>query len=198
MRTAVGRPRARCNHLLHQTGPALRPFVDFLLSSRPGRCAESFDGRGALVDPIIRALEVVLLPELERRRVLLSEDARFDETKVVSLRHADVVHTIGLTCHPVSAATAEESYSVHVNIIGLSGIGLRGFACWDQPFIIDRLPGYTIYEAMTRPFRLESLNRLDEFLALLPALFSGFERGIRRGWPPSALRQLWNRIVYGA
>lgn len=150
------------------------------------------------MDPIVCALEVALLPELERRRVLLSEDARFAETKVVSLRHADLVHTIGLRCHPVSAATAEESYSVYVNIFGVSGIGLRGFACWDQPFIIDRLPGYTIYEAMTRPFRLESVNRLDEFLALLPALFGGFERGIRRGRPPSSLRQFWNRIVYGS
>ena len=149
------------------------------------------------MDHIVSALEVALLPELERRRVMISEDARFTETKVVSLRHAEVVHTIGLTCHPVSAATAEESYSVHVNIIGVSGISLRGFACWDQPFIIDRLPGYTIYETMTRPFRLESVNRLDEFLAFLPALFSGFDRGIRRGRPPSALRQSWNRIVYG-
>jgi hypothetical protein len=150
------------------------------------------------VDPVVSALEVALLPELERRRLLLSQDARFAGTKVFSLRHADVVHTIGLTCHPVSAATAEESYSVYVNIIGVSGIGLRGFASWDQPFIIDRLPGYSIHEAMTHPFRLESVNRLDEFLALLPALFGGFERGIRRGRPPSALRQFWNRIVYGS
>jgi hypothetical protein len=149
------------------------------------------------VNPIISALEFALLPELERRRVLLAEDIRFAEAKVVSLRHADVVHTIGLTCRRVSAVTAEEGYCVYVNIIGVSGIGLRGFACWNQPYVLDRLSGYAIYEAMTRPYRLESVDRLGEFLALMPALFSGFERGLRRGGPPSTLRQFWNRIVYG-
>jgi hypothetical protein len=84
-----------------------------------------------------------------------------------------------------------------VNGIGVSGIGLRGFVAWDQPFIIDRLPGYTIYEAMTRPYRLESVECLDEFIALLPALFAGFDPGLRRGRPPSILRQIWNRIVHG-
>lgn len=147
------------------------------------------------MDPVVNALEIALLPELERRRTLLSEDARFADTNVFSLRHAEVIHTMGLSCHPVSAATAEESYSVYVNIIGISGISLRGFVCWDQPFVLNRLPGYTIPEAMTRPFALESANRLDEFLALLPALFRGFERGLRRGQPPPALRQVWNRIV---
>jgi hypothetical protein len=149
------------------------------------------------VDPFVSALEAALLPELERRRVLLTEDARFAEAEVVSIRHADAVHTVALTCHPVSAATTEESYFVLVNVLGVFGIRLRGFVAWSQPFVRDRLPGYTVYEARTRPYRLDSVDRLEGFLALLPTLFAGFDRGIRRGRPPSPLRQLWSRLVRG-
>jgi hypothetical protein len=149
------------------------------------------------MDQIVTTLESVLLPELKRRRAHLAEDLRYTDAKIVSLRHADVVHTIGLTCHPVSSATEEESYSVSVNIIGISGISLRGFVAWDQPFLLNRLPGYTICEAMTPYFRLESDDRIAGFLALLPALFKGFERGLRRGCPPSTLRQFWNRLLFG-
>jgi hypothetical protein len=149
------------------------------------------------VDRIVSNLETVLLPDLEQRRARLAEDMRFTEPSVVSLRHADVIHTIGLTCHPVNAGSAEDSYSVQVNIIGLSGISLRGFVGWHQPFLIDRLPGYTIWEAMTPSCRLGSEEHLEEFLAHLPALWRGFERGLRRGRPPSILRQWWNRLVFG-
>jgi hypothetical protein len=149
------------------------------------------------VDMTVSALEVELFPTLERLRARLCEDPRFSEAKVVSIRHVDVLHTIGLTCRPVTALTPEEDYSLYVNIIGTSGISLRGFVCWSQPFIVDRLAGYTIYEAMTRPYRLESVVGLDEFLEYLPPLFNAFERGIQRGRPPSRLRQFWNRIVRG-
>ena len=149
------------------------------------------------MDMTVSALEVELLPKFRRRRARLSEDPRFSEAKVVSIRHADVVHTIGLTCHPVAALTPEEDYSLYVNIIGASGISLRGFVLWSQPFIVDRLAGYATYEAMTRPYRLESVVGLDEFLEYLPPLFNAFERGIQRGRPPSRLRQFWNRLVHG-
>lgn len=149
------------------------------------------------MDRLVSNLEAVLMPELERRRSCLADDMRFTEARIVSLRHADVIHTIGLTCHPVSAATEEDSYCVHVNIIGISGISVRGFVGWYQPFILDRLLGHTIYKAMTIPYRLASAEQLDPFLALMPALLQGFERGLRRGHPPSTLRQLWNRIFFG-
>jgi hypothetical protein len=150
-----------------------------------------------MVNQVVFALETVLLPELERRRSCLALDLRYTEAKVFSLRHHEILHTIGLTCHPVSAATAEESYCLYVNVIGLSGITLRGFVGWHQQFEIDRLPGYTIYEAKTPLYQVESEKDLGEFLGLLPALFKGFERGLRRGRPPSTLRQLCHRLVSG-
>jgi hypothetical protein len=141
-------------------------------------------------------MEAFLLPELERRRELLTHDTRFSDARVVSLRHAAVVHTIALGCHPVSMASPEDSYSIHVNVIGISGISLRGFAEWTQPFILGRLPGFRINEAKTPSVRLTAEEELEEFLAHLPTLLKGFERGLRRGRPPSAWRQRWNSCVY--
>jgi hypothetical protein len=49
----------------------------------------------------------------------------------------------------------------------------------------------------TIPEFLESEECIKGFLALLPGLWRGFEPGLRRGGPPSFLRQWWNRLVYG-
>lgn len=146
---------------------------------------------------VVSVLEAALLPELERRRTHLAQDPQYSDVQVVSLRHAEAIHTIGLKCHPISAPNVEDCYGLHVSIIGLSGMSLRGFVVWHQMFVADRLPGYTIHEAMTRPCQLDSHGRCDDFLAMLPGLFRSFERGLKRGRPPSALRQRWNSFVFG-
>lgn len=105
-----------------------------------------------------------------------------------------MTHIMGLTCHPVSAATAEESYCVEVMTVGSSGIHVRGYVWWQQPCMIDRPRGHAIWEALTRWCPVDSEKRMDAFLAILPGLWKGFERGLRRGHPPSTLTSWWNRL----
>lgn len=59
-----------------------------------------------------------------------------------------------------------------------------------------KLSGYTIREGMTRPFYFKADEMAEDFVALLPPLYNAFNRGVRRGHPPGALRKLWNRLAF--
>jgi hypothetical protein len=161
-------------------------------------------------EPLIKEMERVMMPELQRRYEALTSDSRFEEVRVVSMRHAEVVHTIGLTCHPIASSSPHDTYSISINIIAHRGLMMRGFVTWSQPYlsVADKkaqegvvaptyrnLSGYTIREGMTRPFYFRSGETLEDFVLHLPPLYSAFERGVRRGHPPGAVRKLWNRFV---
>jgi len=162
-------------------------------------------------EPLIKGMEKVMLPELQPRFDTLSCDSRFADVRVASMRHADALHTIGLACHPIASLSPHDSYSIVVNIIAHSGLMMRGFVTWSQPYVsvpvntayevvsspaYRNLSGYTIRESMTRPFYFRVGETLDDFVLLLPPLYKAFDRGVRRGHPPGALRKLWNRLTF--
>jgi hypothetical protein len=162
-------------------------------------------------EPLIKEMERVMMPELQRRREALACDSRFADVRVASLRHAEVVHTIGLTCHPIASSSPHDSYSIAVNIIAQSALMMRGFVTWSQPYLsvpvkstpedvrpstYRNLCGYAIREGMTRPFYFRAGETAEHFVLLLAPLYSAFERGVRRGHPPGALRKLWNRFAF--
>lgn len=78
-------------------------------------------------EPLIKEMERVMMPELQQRRDALTSDSRFADVRVASMRHADVLHTIGLTCHPIASSSPHDSYSIAVNIIAHRGLMMRGF-----------------------------------------------------------------------
>jgi len=145
-------------------------------------------------EQIVEETEKLIRPELQRRCEALATDNQFTNAHVGSIRHAGCLHTIGLSCHPVASSSPDDTFSIHVNIFDVEGISMRGFVGWYQPFIVGKLPGYTIREGMTRPFRFNPGETLADFILLLPSLYVAFERGRRRGCPPRAIRRLWNRI----
>ena len=161
-------------------------------------------------ETVIKEIEKAMLPELERRRDALKADSRFSELRLRSMRHNDTLHTIGLRCHPIRAPGPHDGYSVGVNIIHHSGMLMRGFVTWSQTFHsvpikapsgqitgYRHLSGYSIHEGMTRPFTLGPEKSLNDFIAMLPALYRTFDRGTRRGQPPGALRKMWTRFTGG-
>ena len=156
-------------------------------------------------EPLIKEMEMVIMPELQRRADALNGDSRFADVRVASMRHAEVLHTICLSCHPVVSCSPHDHYSIGVNIIAHNGLLVRGFVTWSQPYhsvpIKDpsgaitgyhNLSGYTIREGMTPPFHPAESGK--DFTFLLPALYRAFDRGVRRGRPPGAFRRFWNRL----
>ena len=159
-------------------------------------------------EPLIKEMEKVMMPELQRRSDALNCDSRFEDVRVATMRHADVLHTIGLSCHPIASPAPHDHYSICVNLIAHSGLMMRGFVTWSQPYHsvpvktasgtvsgYRNLSGYTIREGMTRPFYFRPGKKVEDFVLLLPPLYSAFDRGVRRGHPPGALRKLWNQLA---
>ncbi|HWW02600.1 MAG TPA: hypothetical protein VNZ64_23075 [Candidatus Acidoferrum sp.] len=155
---------------------------------------------------LIKEMESVMMPELQRRADALRDDKRFTDVRVVSRRHAQVIHTIGLSCHPVAALSSSDQYSIGINIMGHGGLSMRGFVTWSEPYqsapvktaagkVSGRrnLGGYTIQEGVTRPFDFQPGETVEDFVRLLPTLYDAFDRGVERGHPPGAFRKLWNR-----
>jgi hypothetical protein len=150
------------------------------------------------------------MPQLQPRFDAISRDRRFTNARIGSIRHGDVIHTIGLSCHPIKSSSPHDSYSISVNIFSHGGLMMRGFVTWSQPYINSQvetppenaigsthrsLAGYTVRETMTRPFYFRAGESVEDFAVLLPPLYDAFDRGVRRGHPPGALRHFWNRLV---
>jgi hypothetical protein len=154
---------------------------------------------------LIKEMERVMMPELQSRADALRGDKRFTDVRVESRRHGQVVHTIGLSCHPVAALSPHDQYSIGINIMGHSGLSLRGFVTWSEPF--ESVPvktaagkmsghrnqaGYTIQEGVTRPFAFQPGETVEDFVRLLAMLYEAFDRGVERGHPPGAFQKWWN------
>jgi hypothetical protein len=147
-------------------------------------------------DRIVSQVEAVLLPKLEELRTCAGGDHRFDEVTTFSRRHADIVHAVGLSCHPFRTATIEETYSLCVQITHWKRFCIRGFVAWHQTYSRNRLRGYMIYEATIPDSASGPDDNLEGFTMHLPALCKGFERGLRRGLPPRT-KLLWSFLRYG-
>jgi hypothetical protein len=162
------------------------------------------------LDTVVTEMEKSMLPELQWRHDVLNMDTRFSDLRLGSIRHHENLHAIALACHPMAAPGEHDGYHIGVNIISHNGMFMRGFVTWSQTFHCvpiktpsgeitgyRRLSGYTIHEGMTRSFTLQPDGRLEDFFALLPALYRAFDPGFRRGHPPGAIRKLWTRFTTG-
>ena len=161
-------------------------------------------------ESLVKEIERAFMPELEQRALQLTLDSRFTDVHRGSMRHCERIHTVGLTCHP-ALLSSNEHYSISVNIFGNQSTLLRGFVTWSQTYVsvpvkdsdgnivgYHNESGYTFREWMTKPFKLESGETLQDFLSTLPPLLKAFDRGIRRGRPPGKMRALWNQLAWGS
>jgi len=157
---------------------------------------------------LIKEMEGVLMPELQKRANRLQSDVRFTDVRLASMRHADWTHTIGLGCHPIGMPSPDERYSIGINILAYRGLLMRGFVTWSQTYVskpikkstgeilgYNHVQGYTVREGITRLFYFQPGEELDDFIQLLPPLYRAFDRGTCRGHPPGSLRRLWSRLI---
>ena len=149
------------------------------------------------MDATISAVEAAMMPELLRYLQKIEVDARYYKAEVFSLRHAEVVHTIGLKCSLKKPPYVDQCLSIFVTIIGLSGIHCNGFVGWDDPNKIQRRYIPQVFELITRDLTLNSPSQLQRYEGSLPILFKAFERELLRDRPPSRFERLWNRVRYG-
>jgi hypothetical protein len=143
-------------------------------------------------DSLVARLELSLLPPVRKEEAQLRASGKFSEVQMVSLRHADSIHAMGIRCRPVWAPEELE----HLTLVAL----LMGFGShrsgridveWSQVFVPRTGSGYTKKESRGFHDKLESeaaIVRLEQEWRRMLALFL---QVAARGKPsPYLLRRL--------
>jgi hypothetical protein len=122
------------------------------------------------VDEVVRALQS-LMPEFAAFGNLLSQSYPGVESQVFSHRHADAVHSLGVSCFPAGSNELDERcVSLIVNIIELEGLSVRGFVQWQAP-------SFQI-EAETAIFSEPSVDDLVRFRASVRGLLDRLQAAV--------------------
>jgi hypothetical protein len=134
------------------------------------------------------SLEIVLLPEFERRRVLLTHDVRFRSILFDSEHPSDGHHFWKLHCLLHDGRTDWKSLAFLVSMFDFGDtVCLEGQVVWHF---------HRAYGKMPRPgleyssgFRGAPGEMIPRFIGEVPALFRAFDRVVSRCSPPSRFSQ---------
>ena len=142
-------------------------------------------------DVLVTQFEERLLPSLRQEEALARACGHYIEVEVVSLRHADVVHSIGIRCHPKWASGKLESLSFGVTLTGVECLAASAQIQWSDCFDTRIGSGYQKRE--TRPVYLRITNEDDiaSFVDNWNELVKRFAKIARRGKPSSRLLRWW-------
>jgi hypothetical protein len=147
------------------------------------------------IDTVVKALEIKLLPEVENHAAALKTKFPDYIFETFSIRHVNEVHTLGLRCHSNKSASAKDIFSLHINVLGVKGISVRGFVDWNSIYKDQAGMGRRHFEAMTRSYKNVTKENLNDLYQEIPKLYGGLKRALERGHPPSRLERFWNRLT---
>ena len=149
-----------------------------------------------MIDDIVKKVERVLIPEFERRKSQIAADTDFFGAEIISIRHAHVLHTVGLRCPSIALQARGSELTIYVNIFEVDGILIRGFVSWRRRSGRALEPEGNLHIRATKPFRLEGSSRLESFFDQMTDLLAAFDRELSRRRPPSKLLQAWNALIH--
>jgi hypothetical protein len=134
-------------------------------------------------DSLVTRLERSLLPVVQKEEVRLRTSGRFSEVQVVSLRHADAIHAMGIACRPVWASEELERLGLTVTLMGFEGLSGRIDVQWSQVFVPRTGSGYLKRETGGFHSKLMSEAAIVRFEKEWLRLFDLFLRVAARGKP---------------
>ena len=161
---------------LPQTTTGLRPVVSDLNRSPEMN-----------FDSLVTRLELSLLPFVRKEEVRLRSSGRFSEVQVVSLRHADAIHAIGVACRPMWASEDLERLGLTAALIGFEGLSGRIDVQWSQVFTPRTGSGYLKKETGGFHSKLTSETEIVRFEKEWLRMFDLFLRVAARGKPSAYL-----------
>lgn len=114
-------------------------------------------------DLLVTSFEESLLPTVRNQEIALRSSGLYTKVKVASMRHADVIHAMGITCRPMWAKDDLEYLSFVVTLNNISEFGGRIDVQWSQCFSTRTGSGYLKKEASGFHSRLGSEEQIAEF-----------------------------------
>jgi hypothetical protein len=148
------------------------------LLSRVVRPQQTFgERRQDGVEEAVRILETAILPELAAFGGLLSREIPGIATETFSLRHAPILHCLGLSCFPAgSGALDERCVALIVNVIDWGGLVVSGYVQWQAPALS--------LETEIAVCQNPSPEELAAFCPRVRELFAPLRAAVFRGRPP--------------
>jgi hypothetical protein len=129
------------------------------------------------IDGIVERLEASCMPRLSEfgRSLVLSNPHIVAET--FSHRHAEVTHSLGLSCYPVGADSFDpRTVALIVTVIAINEPSMKGYVAWQSPSFYHE--GETaIHTAFDEAGFTRFAEELNELTGLLAA-------AVQRGAPP--------------
>jgi len=127
------------------------------------------------INGIVARLEASFIPRLEAfgRSLMQSNEGIVAEAS--SHRHADCVHSLGLSCRPIGTEPGDpRTVALIVNVIDREELGLRGFVVWQSNH----------YEGMTAVYDTFEQADFDRFDDEIRELLNTLATAVQRGSPP--------------
>ena len=129
------------------------------------------------MEEAVRFLEAALLPEMAAFGESLSRAVPRITTETFSHRHAQVLHSLGVSCYPEGTdALDERCVALIVNVIDQAGLSVKGYVAWQMPSLHQ--------EAETAVYQDPTGQELATFCHRVRDLFESLQAAARRGRPP--------------
>lgn len=138
-------------------------------------------------DRLVSRMETELLPKLEQRAKLLCADPHYSEVRVASLRHAEILHAIGIACVPIWSNDRSEYLSLCAKFSKLEVLRVRIDVSWGQSFRSGTSQGYVKKEDRGRVRRIETESDVEALLEDWLALETRFDKLAVRGRPSARI-----------
>lgn len=138
-------------------------------------------------DSLVTRLELSLLSVVRKEEAWLRASGKFSEVQVASIRHADVIHAMGIACRPVWAAEELERLGLMATLTGITELSGRIDVQWTQVFVPRTGSGYVKRETGGFHSKLMSEAAIVRFEKEWLRLFDLFQRVAARGKPSAYL-----------
>ena len=145
-------------------------------------------------DQLVADLEKRTLPLLEAAQELICGTRMFRSAYVRSLRHAEIVHAIGIRCVPIWAADDNECLSFSTVVSEWKQLNVRASISWSKSFNARTGAGYFKRESRALALNETSPQAVDDFQIRWTKYLSRFLIIAERGRP----RPRWIRAFHGA
>ncbi|WP_146180229.1 hypothetical protein [Opitutus sp. ER46] len=138
-------------------------------------------------DALVKLLETSLLPVVRQDEEWLHASGHFSDVEVLSLRHAETVHALGIACRPVWASDELERLTFTAALIEFERLSGRIDVQWSQVFNTRTGSGYTKRECGGFHGPLMTDADITRFKGEWFRLAGLFRRVARRGKPSTYL-----------
>ncbi len=138
-------------------------------------------------DSLVNRMELNLLPVVRKEQARISTSGLFIDVQIVSLRHADFLHALGIACRPVWASEELERLSLQATLMGFESMSGRIDVQWSQVFLPSTGSGYVKRETSGFHSKLISEDAVVRFEKEWLRMFDLFSQVAARGKPSAYL-----------